>query len=585
MNPLIVQADRSVFLETFNERAEEARAAIAPFAELEKSPEHIHTYRITPLSLWNAASAGLDGQSMVDAMTQFAKFPIPENVITDIHELAGRWGRVKLKEAEQGSGLILEVEAGHEALLLELSKQKKVSPLLGEKINDLTYALPLANRGVIKQELLEVGWPVEDIAGYSEGIDLEIGLSTSLDVRDYQQSAAEAFYLAGSKKGGSGVVVLPPGAGKTVVGLTAMSLVSQRTLVLTTNRTSVFQWEREILSKTSLQPEDVSVYNTKNKRLAGVTICTYQMLTAKKRKKKAEALPDKALSDKEREDAAQQPDVYPHMDLFMKQDWGLIIYDEVHLLPAPIFRLTSEVQARRRLGLTATLIREDGREGDVFSLIGPKRFDMPWKDLEKAGWIANAHCAEVRLRLSEEERMSYAVAEQGMKFRIAAENPRKREVLEKILDFHNQQPSLVIGQYIDQLELIANDLDAPLITGSTSQKERERLFHAFRDGTIKLLVLSKVGNFALDLPDAQVLIQVSGAFGSRQEEAQRLGRLLRPKASRETAYFYSLVTRESKEEDFAHHRQLFLTEQGYQYKIMDEAEWLEPTQADLSQLN
>jgi len=575
-NPLIVQADRSVFLETFNERAEEARAAIAPFAELEKSPEHIHTYRITPLSLWNAASAGLDGQSMVDAMTQFAKFPIPENVITDIHELAGRWGRVKLKEAAKGTGLILEVEEGHEALLLELSKQKKVSPLLGEKLNDLTYALPLANRGTIKQELLEVGWPVEDIAGYSEGIDLEIGLSTSLDVRDYQKSAADAFYLAGSKKGGSGVVVLPPGAGKTVVGLAAMSLVSQRTLVLTTNRTSVFQWEREILGKTSLQPEDVSVYNTKNKRLAGVTICTYQMLTAKKRKKKAEALAD---------DEVPEADVYPHMDLFMKQDWGLIIYDEVHLLPAPIFRLTSEVQARRRLGLTATLIREDGREGDVFSLIGPKRFDMPWKDLEKAGWIANAHCAEVRLRLSEEERMSYAVAEPSMKFRIAAENPRKREVLEKILDFHNGQPSLVIGQYIDQLELIANDLDAPLITGSTSQKERERLFHGFRDGIIKLLVLSKVGNFALDLPDAQVLIQVSGAFGSRQEEAQRLGRLLRPKASRETAYFYSLVTRESKEEDFAHHRQLFLTEQGYQYKIMDEAEWLEPTQADLSTLN
>ena len=579
-NPLIVQADRSVFLETFNERAEDARAAIAPFAELEKSPEHIHTYRITPLSLWNAASAGLNSQTMVDAMTQFAKFPIPENVITDIHDLAGRWGRVKLKEAETGNGLVLEVEEGHAALLLEISKQRKVSPLLGEKLSDLSYALPLANRGTIKQELLEVGWPVEDIAGYSEGIDLDIGLSTTFSVRDYQQSAADAFYLAGSKKGGSGVVVLPPGAGKTVVGIAAMGLVSQRTLVLTTNRTSVFQWEREILSKTSLGPEDVAVYGAKNKRLAGVTICTYQMLTAKKRKKKGEQ-----KGEVHADDYVPEADIYPHMDLFMKQDWGLIIYDEVHLLPAPIFRLTSEVQARRRLGLTATLIREDGREGDVFSLIGPKRFDMPWKDLEKAGWIANAHCCEVRLKLSEEERMSYAVAEANLKFRIAAENPRKRELIDKILRFHDGQPSLVIGQYIDQLELIANDLDAPLITGSTSQKERERLFHGFRDGIIKLLVLSKVGNFALDLPDAQVLIQVSGAFGSRQEEAQRLGRLLRPKASGETAYFYSLVTRESKEEDFAHHRQLFLTEQGYQYKIMDEAEWLEPVPADISNLN
>ena len=567
-NPLIVQADRSIYLETFNPRSEEARAAISPFAELEKSPEHLHTYKLTPLSLWNAASSGQGSEVMVEALVRFSKFPVPENVITDIKELVGRWGRLRLMEL--GSLLALEVQPGDEALLLELSKHRRVAPLLGERLSRQTYAVPLINRGLIKQELLEVGWPVEDLAGYRDGLELSIGFAETLQVRDYQQNAAEAFYLAGSRQGGSGVIVLPPGAGKTVVGLVAMTMVAQRTLVLTTNRTSVSQWQRELLAKTTLSHEDVAEYRSNAKKLGPVTLCTYQMLTTRKRRKKGE------------EEAEA---VYPHMQLFREQDWGLIIYDEVHLLPAPIFRLTAEVQARRRLGLTATLIREDGREGDVFSLIGPKRFDVPWKDLEQSGWIANANCCEVRLRLSEEERLSYAVAEEGLKFRIAAENPRKRELVEKILDHHRGEPSLVIGQYLHQLELIANDLDAPLITGETPQSERERLFMAFREGGIKTLVLSKVGNFALDLPDAQVMIQVSGAFGSRQEEAQRLGRVLRPKGGGVGANFYSLVTRETKEEDFAHHRQLFLTEQGYGYRIMDEADWLAPKVRDASTLN
>ncbi len=571
-NPLIVQADRSIYLETFNPRAEEARAAISPFAELEKSPEHLHTYRLTPLSLWNAASSGQESDTMVEALERFSKFPVPENVVTDIRELVGRWGRIRLLEAS--GALVLEVQPGDEALQLELSKHKRVAPLLGERLTKRSFTVPLLHRGPIKQALLEVGWPVEDLAGYSDGLDLPVALAGSLNVRAYQQRAAEAFFLAGSRQGGSGVVVLPPGAGKTVVGLVAMTMVAQRTLILTTNRTSVTQWQRELLGKTTLAHDDVAEYSPRAKKMAAVTLCTYQMLTTRKRQKK------------EQGDApAAELAVYPHMQLFRQQDWGLIIYDEVHLLPAPIFRLTAEVQARRRLGLTATLIREDGREGDVFSLIGPKRFDVPWKELEQSGWIANAHCREVRLRLSEEERLSYAVAEEQQKFRIAAENPRKRELLEKILAFHQDEPSLVIGQYLHQLELIAGDLDAPLITGETPQAERERLFDAFREGRLKTLVLSKVGNFALDLPDAQVMIQVSGAFGSRQEEAQRLGRVLRPKRQGVSASFYSLVSRETKEEDFAHHRQLFLTEQGYQYKIMDEADWLQPRLRDRSTLN
>lgn len=551
-NPLIVQADRSVFLEAFNPLAEQARAAIAPFAELVSSPEHMHTYRVTPLSLWNAASTGIGPEEMVAALSQYAKFPLPANVETDIRELAGRWGRLTLEQFD--NGLLLIAAEGDGPLLTELSRHKAVAPLLGDRLSETVYAVPPAHRGVLKQALIEVGWPVDDHAGYAEGDAFAVALAPSLEVRDYQREAAEAFYQAGSERGGSGVVVLAPGAGKTVVGITAMSLVGQRTLVLTTNRTSVNQWRREILQKTQLSPDDVREYAA-GKDLAPVTLCTYQMLTHRKRGSQS-----------------HDPEAYPHMALIGASEWGLIIYDEVHLLPAPVFRLTAEVQARRRLGLTATLIREDGREGDVFALIGPKRYDQPWKTLEAAGWIAEADCAEVRLRLPAEERLSYATAPDRVKHRIAAENPAKRRVLAELLRQHAGQPTLIIGQYLDQLELIGQDTEAPVITGKTPQAERERLFQAFREGRLNTLILSKVGNFALDLPDAEVLVQVSGAFGSRQEEAQRLGRLLRPKQGGRGAHFYTLVTRETSEEDFAHHRQLFLAEQGYSYRILDEEE-------------
>ncbi len=539
-----------MFLEAFNPRAEAARQEIAPFTELISSPEHLHTYRVTPLSLWNAASAGMTAGHMVDALARHAKFPLPDNVATDIRELAGRWGRVRLEPYD--SALLLTVTAGDEVLLTELMRHQAIRPLLGDVMSATVVTVPAAHRGVLKQALIEVGWPVDDQAGYTDGDAFAVPLSAALHVREYQREAAEAFYRAGSQKGGSGVVVLAPGAGKTVVGMVAMSLVGQRSLILTTNRTSVNQWIRELLSKTQLMPDDVREYAA-GTPLAPVTLCTYQMLTHRRRSQ---------LNGEDR--------IYPHMALIGDSEWGLIIYDEVHLLPAPVFRLSAEVQARRRLGLTATLIREDGREGDVFALIGPKRYDQPWKTLEAQGWIAQATCTEVRLLLPPEERLTYAVAPDRDKHRVAAENPAKRTVLKRVMARHVGQPTLIIGQYLDQLELIGADLDAPVITGKTPQRERERLFQAFREGRVKLLVLSKVGNFALDLPDAEVLIQVSGAFGSRQEEAQRLGRLLRPKADGRAAHFYTLVSRETSEEDFAHHRQLFLAEQGYAYAILDE---------------
>jgi DNA excision repair protein ERCC-3 len=550
LNPLIVQADRSVFLEAFNPRAEAARQDIAPFTELISSPEHLHTYRVTPLSLWNAASAGMSAEQMVDALSRHAKFPLPENVAVDVRELAGRWGRLRLEPTD--TALLLIVNAGDEALLSELMRHQAIRPLLGDVMSATVVTVPAAQRGVLKQALIEVGWPVDDQAGYTDGDAFEVALSAGLQVRDYQWEAAQAFYRAGSATGGSGVVVLAPGAGKTVVGLVAMSLIGQRTLILTTNRTSVNQWIRELLNKTELMPDEVREYAA-GTQAAPVTLCTYQMLTHRVR------------SHPEAEERH-----YPHMALIGEAEWGLIIYDEVHLLPAPVFRLTAEVQARRRLGLTATLIREDGREGDVFALIGPKRYDQPWKTLEVQGWIAQAHCTEVRLLLPPEERLAYAVAPDRDKHRLAAENPAKRTALQRVMARHAGQPTLIIGQYLDQLALIGADLDAPVMTGKTPQRERERLFQAFREGRVKLLILSKVGNFALNLPDAEVLIQVSGAFGSRQEEAQRLGRLLRPKADGRAAHFYTLVSRETSEEDFAHHRQLFLAEQGYAYHILDE---------------
>ncbi|WP_229671149.1 DNA repair helicase XPB [Deinococcus aquiradiocola] len=548
-NPLIVQADRSVFLEAFNPRAEDARRDLAAFAELVSSPEHLHTYRITPLSLWNAAAAGVSAEQMVAALERHAKFPVPQNVLHDLRELTLRWGRLRL--VAHDGGLLLVVDAPDAPLLTELSRNRAVAPLLGDRMGDAVFAVPLVNRGVVKTALLEAGWPLDDQAGYSDGLQYAFTLSSALRVREYQQQAAEAFYRGGSAEGGSGVVVLAPGSGKTVVGMVAMTLVGQRTLVLTTNRTSVAQWERELLARTTLTPDEVGEYEP-GRPLKPVTVCTYQMLTHRRR-------------GTERDDK----DAYPHMGLIGAAEWGLIVYDEVHLLPAPVFRITAEVQARRRLGLTATLVREDGREGDVFALIGPKRYDRPWKTLEQEGFIAQAECVEVRLPLPQAERVSYAAAPDREKHRIAAENPDKRAVVSALLREHAGVPTLIIGQYLDQLTLIAQDQEAPLITGKTPQRERERLFQAFRERRVGLIVMSKVGNFALDLPDAEVLVQVSGAFGSRQEEAQRLGRLLRPKADGGGATFYSVVTRETTEEDHAHHRQLFLAEQGYAYRIVD----------------
>ena len=598
LNPLIVQADRSVFLEAFNPRADAARAVLAPFAELVSSPEHLHTYRITPLSLWNAASAGLDAETMLAALGSHAKFPVPGNVATDVRELVGRWGRLRLEQAD--SALLLIAAPGDEALLSELARHKGVAPLLGERMAPTLYTVAPGARGELKRALMDAGWPVDDRAGYTEGAALAVTLAPGLRVRDYQQEAAQAFYQAGSERGGSGVIVLAPGSGKTVVGLLAMHLVGQRTLVLTTNRTSVNQWRRELLAKTGLLPEDVREYGpgTPGRRgasrsgstldLAPVTLCTYQMLTYRRVGRGGDGgadLADRSPADRSSDGSnsadggTETPspetsgqDEHPHMALIGAEEWGLIIYDEVHLLPAPVFRLTAGVQARRRLGLTATLVREDGREGDVFALIGPKRYDQPWKTLEAQGWIAPATCAEVRLRLDAAERSAYAVAPDREKHRLAATNPAKRRVLAALLARHPGAPTLVIGQFLDQLELMAADLEAPLITGKTPQSEREALFQAFREGRLGLLLLSKVGNFALDLPGAEVLVQVSGAFGSRQEEAQRLGRLLRPKGDGRAAHFYSLVTRETVEEDYAHHRQLFLAEQGYAYDILDEAE-------------
>jgi len=546
-NPLIVQSDRSLLLEVHNPLYEAARAAVSPFAELEKSPEHIHTYRLTPLSLWNAVATGLSAAAMCEALTQFAKYPVPQNVLADIADLAGRWGRVRLRK-EDGE---LRLESEDAALLAELARHKSVKPYLGLPLSAQALRVPLQFRGALKQSLIAAGWPVEDLAGYVTGEALEIELRADrFALRDYQEDAAETFYFSGSERGGSGVIVLPCGAGKTIVGLTAMALVSQSTLILTTSRTSMQQWRRELLEKTSLQANQIVEYQSDEKRIGPVTLTTYQMLTWR---------PDKT------ED-------FPHLRLFEEGAWGLIIYDEVHMLPAPVFRVTAEVQARRRLGLTATLIREDGREGDVFSLIGPKKYDAPWRDLEARGWIAKALCTEVRCRLPRALRMEYATAPPRSKFRLASENPVKLELTKRIIAHHRDAPALIIGQYLEQLQTIARELRAPLVTGKTPQRERERLYSEFRDGSLRTLVLSKVGNYALDLPDAEVLAQVSGTFGSRQEEAQRLGRVLRPKPDGRPAHFYTLVSRETDEEDFAHHRQLFLTEQGYSYRILDEEE-------------
>ena len=544
--PLIVQSDKTVLLDVAHPEAGAARAALAPFAELERAPEHVHTYRITPLALWNARAAGFDAEQAVDVLERYSRFPVPQSLLIDVAETMARYGRVRLLK-HPAHGLILEADDA--AILTEITRNKKIQPMVGALIDDTTAPVHPSERGRIKQELTKLGWPVDDRAGYVDGESHPIRLTAGSDgadgweLRDYQQYATGSFW-----EGGSGVVVLPCGAGKTIVGAASMAQAQTTTLILVTNTVAGRQWRDELLRRTTLTPEEIGEYSGERKEIRPVTIATYQVVT---RKTKGE---------------------YKALELFDSRDWGLIIYDEVHLLPAPVFRMAADLQSRRRLGLTATLVREDHREDDVFSLIGPKRYDAPWKELEMAGYIATAECVEVRTTLTEDERMMYAAAETRERYRIAACSEGKLAVVDKLLAQHEGQQTLIIGAFIEQLEDIAARTGAPLIDGKTSTKKRETTFDAFRNGEIQTLVVSKVANFSIDLPEAAVGIQVSGTFGSRQEEAQRLGRLLRPKADGAEALFYTVVARDTLDAEYAMHRQRFLAEQGYAYRLIDAAD-------------
>lgn len=567
MNPegaIIVQSNLEILVEVHNPHYIEARDAIAPFTELVKSPEHLHTYRISHLSLWNAASTGLRAEDVVQRLDEQSKYPLPESVVTEIQEYMGRYGLLRLSKDERG----LYLESSEVALFKEVCKLPNVgSCLLEFEGNNKVYVDP-NKRGILKMTLTLNGFPVEDIAGYVCGDPLAIDLREKtlegkpLVLRNYQKEASEIFYASGSEKGGSGVIVLPCGSGKTLIGMATMALMKTRTLILTPNISSARQWIREILDKTTLTPDQVREYSGDVKEIGPVTVATYQILTQRKRVKKTEE------SEEEKEDADKPLVNFP---LFSEHKWGLMIYDEVHLLPAPVFRFSAEMQATRRLGLTATLVREDGKETEVFSLIGPKKFDLPWKVLESQGWIATADCCEIRVVMTPELKMQYALAQTRDKINIASMNSRKDDVVEKLIEQYDEPEDriLIIGQYIEQLTQLSEKLGIPLITGKTPNKERDKLYGQFRDGSLRNLMVSKVGNFAIDLPDASILIQISGTFGSRQEEAQRLGRVLRPKADGRPAHFFSLVTKDSKEQEFSMNRQLFLTEQGYAYKIMN----------------
>ncbi|MEV0384412.1 DNA repair helicase XPB [Nonomuraea sp. NPDC050643] len=536
--PLIVQSDKTLLLEVDHEQADACRKAIAPFAELERAPEHVHTYRVTPLALWNARAAGHDAEQVIDALISFSRYPVPHALLVDVAETMARYGRLRL-EKDPVNGLVLT--STDRAVLEEVLRSRKIQPMLGERLNADSVIVHPSDRGNVKQALLKLGWPAEDLAGYVDGEQHPIELlQDGWTLRPYQREAADAFW-----NGGSGVVVLPCGAGKTIVGAAAMAHAQATTLILVTNTVSAHQWKTELLKRTSLTEDEIGEYSGSKKEIRPVTIATYQVMTTRRK------------------------GVYSHLELFDARDWGLVVYDEVHLLPAPIFRMTADLQARRRVGLTATLVREDGREGDVFSLIGPKRYDAPWKEMENQGWIAPADCVEVRVTLTDEERLAYAMAESEERYRFCATTPSKTQVTEALVRRHLGEQVLVIGQYIDQLDELGEHLNAPVIKGETRVKERERLYQAFRDKEIQVLVVSKVANFSIDLPEAAVAIQVSGTFGSRQEEAQRLGRVLRPKADGGGARFYTVVSRDTVDQEFAAHRQRFLAEQGYAYQIID----------------
>jgi DNA excision repair protein ERCC-3 len=536
--PLIVQSDKTALLEVDHPQAADARHDLAIFAELERAPEHIHTYRITRLGLWNARAAGHDSDFVLGVLDKYAKFAVPGSVRADITETMGRYGRLVIQRSEDGE---LELFSTDRAILLEASRHRKISELLDGPISNEAFRIQPWARGQVKQELLKLGWPAEDFAGYAEGTPHEIDLvQGEWAIRNYQTQAVEKFWA-----GGSGVVVLPCGAGKTIVGAAAMAVAKTNTLILVTNTVSARQWKSELLKRTTLTEDEIGEYSGSLKEVKPVTIATYQILTTKRKSE------------------------YAHLALLNANDWGLIVYDEVHLLPAPIFKMTADLQARRRLGLTATLVREDGKEGDVFSLIGPKRFDAPWKEIEAQGYIAPAACFEVRVDMQDEERLNYAIASQDERYRIAATSPIKIPVITALMNKHKGEPTLIIGQYLDQIHAVSGALKVPEITGETPIDERERLFDEFRTGKINALVVSKVANFSIDLPEASVAIQISGSYGSRQEEAQRLGRLLRPKADGRSASFYTLIARDTVDQDFAQNRQRFLAEQGYSYEIID----------------
>ncbi len=558
--PLIVQSDRTMLLETDHPQYKAARDALAAFAEIVTSPEHFHTYRITPLSLWNAASAGLKADDVLASLRQFSRYPIPQNIDYDVREYMSRYGRLKLVQ----DGDMLVLESVDPLLLEQILADDRLKPFFEKKLSKTRVQIRREERGFLKQALIKREFPVEDLAGYIDGDRLDIALRAqtlggeAFALRHYQEDAVAVFHQNGRATGGSGVLVLPCGAGKTIIGLGIIGRISQHTLIVVTNITAVRQWRDELLDKTSLTADQIGEYSGEVKEIRPVTITTYQILTYRKRRE---------------ED-------FIHMDLFDRQSWGLIVYDEVHLLPAPVFRAVANIQSKRRLGLTATLLREDGKESDVFSLIGPKKIDIPWKTLEKQGWIAQALCVEVRIALPEDERHEYAVADAKAKFRIASENEAKIDLMRQIIRRHRGDQILIIGQYLDQLDKVASEFGAPIITGKTPNKEREQIYDDFRNGRIPVLIVSKVANFSIDLPDANVAIQISGTFGSRQEEAQRLGRILRPKSGGNMAYFYTLVTQDTREREFAVKRQLFLTEQGYRYRIVGALEELDAPAAD-----
>jgi DNA excision repair protein ERCC-3 len=578
-NPLIVQSDRSLLLHTVrtvtddqgravkdaegrplteeHPRYAEARDTLSAFAELEKSPDYLHSYRITPVSVWNAAALGLTADQVVEQLEDLACVPVPQGVIDEVRRWFERYGLLVIERA----GERFELRSDDANALEEILTHKAVAELVQRDVDGRVLIDDLT-RGPLKQVLIKLGFPVNDRGGYLDGDPHDIELrETTLGgqpfaPRHYQNAAADAFYQGGSTAGGSGVIVLPCGAGKTVVALTAMSKVRTKTLVLTTNTVAVRQWREEVLDKTCLGPDEVGEYTGESKEVRPVTISTYQMLTWRRNK----------TGD------------FEHFDLFRRENWGLVVYDEVHLLPAPIFRVTAELQARRRLGLTATLVREDGKEDEVFCLIGPKRYDVPWKVLEGQGFIATARCVEVRVPMPPALRRTYEGADARRRFRVSSENPAKLEVIRSLIAQHPEGRVLIIGQYLDQLEELSRSLGAPLITGKTPNPDREVLYRAFKQGTERILIVSKVGNFAIDLPDANIAIQVSGTFGSRQEEAQRLGRILRPKSDGSAAWFYAVVSLDSREQEFAQKRQLFLTEQGYAYEIVESAPVKERTE-------